>query len=200
MNAPALSSPASVRSIAPESLGALLRSGRSCAILDVRTPAEFDAAHLADTHLVPLSELSPAVLSKLQIPSGSELYLLCQSGGRARRAAEQLAAAGVSGCTVVEGGLEAWMAAGLPVERGSGSVLPLMRQVQIVIGLVSGVGAALAIWKHPLFGLIPLFTGAGLLFAGLTGTCGLALLLARMPWNQRRTRPAAGSCCAGGAQ
>jgi hypothetical protein len=106
-------------------------------------------------------------------------------------------------CCVVEGGLEAWTAAGLPVERGASRVLPLMRQVQIVIGLVSGVGAALAIWKHPLFALIPLGTGAGLLFAGLTGTCGLALLLARMPWNQRASSNAGGapgakaapSCC-----
>jgi hypothetical protein len=63
-------------------------------------------------------------------------------------------------------------------------VLPLMRQVQIVIGAVSGVGAALALAGDKRFALIPLVTGAGLLFAGLTGTCGLALLLAKMPWNR----------------
>jgi hypothetical protein len=59
-----------------------------------------------------------------------------------------------------------------------------MRQVQIVIGVVSAAGAALSVWKDPLFGLIPLFMGLGLLFAGLTGTCGLALVMARMPWNK----------------
>lgn len=201
MNAPVLSPPSPVRSISPHSLHAVLREGRPCTILDVRTPAEFESAHLPGTHALPLNELSPAALQKLALAPGTDLYLLCQSGGRARRAADQLAAAGVSGCTVVEGGLDACITAGLPVERGASSVLPLMRQVQIVIGLVSGIGAALAVWKHPLFGLIPLFTGAGLLFAGLTGTCGLALLLARMPWNQRGSKPgAATSCCSGGAQ
>jgi hypothetical protein len=106
--------------------------------------------------------------------------------------------------------MEAWVAAGLSVEKGTSRVLPLMRQVQLVIGLVSGTGAALAIWKHPLFALIPLFMSAGLVFAGATGYCGLALLLARMPWN-RQPRGGAGrggppataaSCCAtaGGQQ
>jgi hypothetical protein len=106
--------------------------------------------------------------------------------------------------------MEAWVAAGLPVEKGATRVLPLMRQVQLVIGLVSGTGAALAVWKHPLFALIPLFMSAGLVFAGATGYCGLALLLARMPWNRRPgdgtaqtgTRTGAASCCtpAGGQQ
>ena len=200
MNAPVLSPPSPVRSISPAALRALLRDGRPCAVLDVRTPAEFDSAHLPGAHALPLNELSPAALQKLALAPDAPLYLLCQSGGRARRAADQLAAAGVPGCTVVEGGLDACISAGLPVERGASPVLPLMRQVQIVIGLVSGIGAALAVWKDPLFALVPLFTGTGLLFAGLTGTCGLALLRARMPWNQRGSKPAATSCCSGGAQ
>lgn len=175
---------------------AILQQGGACRILDVRTPPEFEAAHLVGSVNQPLDHLNPADWRSTS--NAGPVYIFCQAGGRAGRAGEILAKAGVSN-TVIEGGLDAWTAAGFPVERGATSVLPLMRQVQIVIGLVAGTGAALAIFKHPLFALIPLFTSAGLLFAGLTGTCGLALLLARMPWN-RRSQPAgtkAGpSCCA----
>jgi len=85
---------------------------------------------------------------------------------------------------LVEGGTQAWIDAGLPVNRGESKVLPLMRQVQIVVGLVSAVGAGLALAVNPWFALLPLVTGCGLLFAGIAGFCGLALVLARMPWNK----------------
>jgi rhodanese-related sulfurtransferase len=194
-------------------LATVLRGGGVCRIVDVRTAPEFAAAHIAGSVNQPLDVLNPADWSDgadgaaqglRGIREGATsdsvgagvgagvgaadrsgpLYVLCQAGGRAGRAGEILAKAGVAN-VVVEGGLDAWTAAGLPVERGASRVLPLMRQVQIVIGLVSGTGAALAIFKHPLFALIPLFMAVGLLFAGLSGTCGLALFLARMPWNRR---------------
>jgi hypothetical protein len=84
------------------------------------------------------------------------------------------------------------MDAGLPVDRGQSRVLPLMRQVQITVGLISGAGAVLALAVNPLFAIIPLVTGCGLLFAGITGTCGMALLLAKMPWNRAQS---CGACC-----
>lgn len=187
--------------IHPARLAALLKEGGRALLLDVRSPAEYDAQHVTGSVLEPLDTLNPAEWASKT--NNGPLYVLCQSGGRASRAAALLAEQGVA-CCVVEGGLEAWTAAGLPVEKAASGVLPLMRQVQLVIGLVSGTGAALAIWKHPLFALIPLFTSAGLVFAGATGYCGLALLLAQMPWNQRRaTRRGAPtgagvatSCCA----
>jgi rhodanese-related sulfurtransferase len=193
--------------IQPARLAALLGRGVEARLLDVRSAAEYGTQHVKGAVLQPLDSLAPSEW-KASADAGP-VYVLCQAGGRAGRAAELLAKEGVA-CSVVEGGMEAWVAAGLPVEKGASQVLPLMRQVQLVIGLVSGTGAALAIWKHPLFGLIPLFTSAGLVFAGATGYCGLALLLARMPWNQRtgggtaQTGPRAGgaSCCApaGGRQ
>ncbi len=214
MNAPSfpVATSGSPRSVAPRALQGLRQSGQACVILDVRTPAEFDSIHVDGTHSIPLQELGPETLSRIPWSRGTPLYLLCQSGGRATRAAQQLAAAGVEDCVVVEGGVDAWIGAGLPVERGGGTVLPLMRQVQIVVGSVSGVGAALALWKDARFAWIPLLMGAGLLFAGVTGTCGLALVLARMPWNQRSRQGAqkgatsgargdsGGACCAGGAR
>jgi hypothetical protein len=95
----------------------------------------------------------------------------------------------------VEGGTQAWIDAGLPVNRGQSRVLPLMRQVQIIVGFLSAVGGLLALTVNKLFAILPLVVGSGLLFAGLTGFCGLALLLAKMPWN-RSSHCNSASCCA----
>jgi rhodanese-related sulfurtransferase len=160
-----------------------LEQGAPCRILDVRTGPEFEAAHLRSSVNHPLDVLNPEEWRDAAAKQSGPLFVMCQAGGRAGRAGQVLAKAGVS-CHVVEGGLDAWIAAGFPVERGASRVLPLMRQVQIVIGLVSGTGSALALFKNPLFAIIPLFMGAGLVFAGMSGTCGLALLMARMPWNR----------------
>jgi rhodanese-related sulfurtransferase len=179
-------------SIAPGELRRRLAEGAPALLLDVRSPAEFAAVHVPGAKLIPLADLDPAALQKLRGAEETPVYVLCQSGGRARRAVEKLEADGIRGCVLVEGGTQGWMDAGLPVNRGPGGVLPLMRQVQITVGAVSASGAALALFVHPLFAVIPLVMGCGLLFAGLTGTCGLALLLAKMPWNQAQ---ACGSCC-----
>jgi hypothetical protein len=121
--------------------------------------------------------------------------VLCQSGGRARRAIEKLKNGGVQCCVLVEGGTQGWIDAGLPVNLGKSRVLPLMRQVQITVGSLAATGALLALTVNKLFAIIPLAVGCGLLFAGLTGICGLALLLAKMPWNKSSfCNP--DSCCA----
>lgn len=170
--------------IAPRELHQLQASGQPAELLDVRTPGEFAAAHVPGAKLVPLDELDCAAFWKQRAAGDQPLYVLCQSGGRARRAIEKFQRAGFNGCILVEGGTQAWLDAGLPVNRGESKVLPLMRQVQIAVGFVSAAGAALALTVNPLFALIPLVTGGGLLFAGVTGFCGLALVLAKMPWNK----------------
>lgn len=151
-------------------------------LLDVRTPGEFRAAHVAGSISQPLDHLDPASLQTLLTP-GRACVVLCQSGNRARKAAERLKAAGLSGIFVVEGGLQAWQAAGLPVEKGAG-VLSLERQVRIGAGLLVLTGIALGTWVHPGFYGLSAFVGAGLVFAGITDWCGMGLLLARMPWNR----------------
>jgi rhodanese-related sulfurtransferase len=161
--------------------------------LDVRTPAEFEEAHIEGSVLHPLNNLAPGEIEKLA--SGkNNCVIICQSGSRARLAAAKLKASKLPGPCILDGGVQAWIDAQLPVIRGERKVLPLMRQVQITIGFVSAVGAALALVVDPRFAIIPLFTGCGLLFAGLSGFCGLALLLARMPWNQASSCNS-GSCC-----
>lgn len=173
-------------SIAPRDLQRRLADGRPAHLIDVRTPGEFAAGHVPGARLMPLDDLNPA---EFQSPRGDAgpIYVLCQYGQRARKAIARLESAGVTRCVLVEGGTQGWINAGLPVELSQPGGLPLMRQVQIVIGSVSGAGAILALTVHPYFALVPLVTGCGLLFAGLTGTCGLALLLAKMPWNRAKT-------------
>jgi len=188
--------PQSQNAIAARELQRLLAAGSPAELLDVRTPAEHAAAHVPGAKLVPAGELDAARYLRERAPGERPVYVLCQSGFRARRAVEKFQEAGFDGCVLVEGGMQAWLDAGLPVERGDSKVLPLMRQVQITIGLVSAAGAALALTVNPGFALIPLATGGGLLFAGLTGHCGLALLLAKMPWNHS-SKPPASACCLG---
>jgi rhodanese-related sulfurtransferase len=182
-------------SVSPRELHRRLDAGQPARLLDVRTPGEHAAAHVPGAKLIPLDELDAAAFCRERGSDASPLYVLCQSGERARRAIKKLESAGVHGCVLVEGGTQAWIDAGLPVDRRESHVLPLMRQVQIVVGSISAVGAVLAITVNPRFALIPLVTGCGLFIAGLTGFCGMALLLAKMPWNKTPSVKSA-SCCA----
>jgi len=182
-------------SIRPRELHRCLAAGQPAQLLDVRTPGEYAAAHVPGANLIPLDELDAADFCRQQGGDGKPVYVLCQSGGRARRAIDKLTRAGVQGCVLVEGGTQAWMDAGLPVNRGESRVLPLMRQVQITVGFLSAAGAALALTVSPYFAIIPLIIGGGLLFAGLTGFCGLAVLLAKMPWNKTSSGSPAAGCC-----
>jgi rhodanese-related sulfurtransferase len=184
----------SARAVSPVQLDRLLAADATAELIDVRTPGEFASGHVPGARLIPLDELDCVAFLKQRGPGNRPIYVLCQSGGRARRAIEKFQRAGFGGCVLVEGGTQAWVEAGLPVILGKSKVLPLMRQVQIAVGSVSAVGAALALWADPKFAIIPLIMGCGLLFAGLTGFCGLALVLAKMPWNKAGNQPSA-SCC-----
>jgi len=181
--------------ISAQDLQARLGSAtRPPVMIDVRTAPEYTDVHIAGTVPVPLDVLNPETLRQYQ---DGELVLVCLSGKRAERAAQKLAGAGFANLLVLQNGTQGWMDAGLPVVRGESGVLPLMRQVQLVVGLVSLTGALLALTISPWFALIPALTGAGLTFAGATGFCGLAQLLARMPWNRKSGCGSGSSCCAG---
>jgi Rhodanese-related sulfurtransferase len=157
-------------------------------LLDVRTPAEFEECHIEGSVLHPLSDLNPEEVKKLAAGRKSCL-VICRSGQRARQAAEKLRAGGLPNLQVLEGGVLAWEAAGLPLQRGA-KTLSLERQVRIAAGSLVFVGAVLGYFVHPAWIALSAFVGAGLVFAGITDTCGLALVLARMPWNTRRpSRP-----------
>jgi rhodanese-related sulfurtransferase len=161
-------------------------AGSCPALIDVRTPAEHAGAHVPGVVLMPLERLDPArVRAEMQPSPERPLHLLCKAGGRARQAGEKLEAAGVGPCVVVEGGTDAWVQAGYPVNRGEVKVISLERQVRIAAGCLVAAGTALGVFQHPGFLAIPALVGCGLIFAGVTDWCGMGLLLARMPWNQR---------------
>ncbi len=183
----------SLASIAPANLADLQTRG-VIDLIDVRTPAEFNSIHAVGARLMPLASFDPAAMAASRTaPPGTPFYLLCHSGMRATEAANRCLAAGISDIVVVTGGTKAWEAAGLPVVRGTGSSFGVERQVRCIIGAGVLTGAILGYVVHPAWIGLSGFFGAGLLFAGLSDTCALALVVARMPWN--RGAPAGGSCC-----
>ncbi len=159
-----------------------LSNGDNCQVVDVREYSEYETERVAGARLVPLSTFDRQVG---EIDRHRPVYLLCRSGKRAGMAAEKLHQLGYDDVRVVEGGMQAWTAAGHPVERGGSNVWSLERQVRFVAGSLVVIGALLAWLVHPAFIWLSAFIGAGLVFAAVTDTCGMAMMLARMPWNQR---------------
>lgn len=170
--------------ITPSDLALLIERDPSTRVLDVRTPVEYGAAHVAQARLLPLDSLDRGKVEAVFGGGTGPVYVLCKAGGRARKACDALAAQGLADAIVVEGGTDAWIAAGLPVERGRAAI-SLERQVRIVVGALNLTAAVLALAVSPWFAALCAFFGAGLLFAGITDWCGMGLMLARMPWNRR---------------
>lgn len=171
-------------SISPQQLFQKQSEGGEIDLIDVRTPAEFREVHATMARNVPLDKLKPAdLMSSRNGQSGQPLYVICRSGSRAAKACDKLMAAGYTDIVNVEGGTLAWEAASLPVERGR-KTISLERQVRIAAGFLALTGSLLGFFVHPYWFGLSAFVGAGLMFAGITDTCGMAMMLAKMPWNQ----------------
>lgn len=180
------------QTITPQQLENLRREGQPIDLIDVRTPAEYREVHVEYARNVPLDRLDASALRQERSATGEQpLYVVCRSGNRAKQACEKLQAAGVNSVVNVEGGTQACEAVGLPVVRGK-KTISLERQVRIAAGALVIIGAALGFWVHPLWIALAAFVGAGLMFAGITDTCGMAMLLARMPWNQVSEKSSSG--------
>lgn len=179
--------------ITANELNETLKSGRKVALIDVRTPAEHGEIHIEGSHLMPLDRLDADAAKRIATAS-EECVLVCRSGKRATTAHEKLAAAGCDKLKVLEGGVTAWDQAGLPVNRGR-KVMSLERQVRVGAGLMVLLGVILGTWVHAGFYGLSAFVGAGLVFAGITDWCGMAMVLAKMPWNQRSGVQCAGNSC-----
>jgi rhodanese-related sulfurtransferase len=151
-------------------------------LVDVREPDEHTRERIAGARLAPLSRIEAG---SLVTDPGKTLVFHCNSGNRTAQAAELLGLAGGDRACQLAGGLQAWKRAGLPVVVDRKAPLPLMRQVQIGAGSLVLLGTILTLLVSPWFLVIPGFVGAGLVVAGITGFCGMARLLARMPWNRR---------------
>lgn len=179
--------------ISPAKFAEQCKSARKIDLIDVRTPVEYREVHVEIARNVPLDQLNPAALMQARNGSADEpLYFICRSGSRGRQACEKLLNAGFPNVVNIEGGTLACMEAGLPVVRGAKSI-SLERQVRIAAGLLVLLGAVLGWFVHPAFIGLSAFVGAGLAFAGITDTCAMGMVLARMPWNQCSQNSS--SCC-----
>ena len=165
--------------ITPRDLADRLASQR-VQVIDVREPMEYASGHIAGSLNVPLSRLDQA-----DLPRGP-LVLVCQSGNRSSQGCTRLLQRQGDGQPVADlaGGIPAWEQAGLPLHRQSNAPLPLMRQVQIAAGSLVLLGLILSHAVAPGWIALTWFVGAGLMVAGITGFCGMARLLAVMPWNR----------------
>ncbi|MCC9607099.1 rhodanese-like domain-containing protein [Blastopirellula sp. JC732] len=180
--------------ISPAQLAEREKSGQPIELIDVRTPAEYREVHASSARNTPLESLDVnGVLKARRLEATQPLYVICRSGKRADQACRKFVAAGYENVVNVEGGTVAWEAAKLPVVRGK-KAMALERQVRIAAGSLVLLGAVLGLTVHPYFIGISAFVGAGLIFAGVTDTCGMAMMLARMPWNQVKGEPPANTC------
>jgi rhodanese-related sulfurtransferase len=155
---------------------------QSVTLIDVREPAEFAGERIPGAILVPLSQFD---FRKIPQTQETQVVVYCRSGNRSTIAAQKLLDAGYTAVAHLSGGITAWTDADYPTIVNRNAPISLMRQVQIVAGALVFTGTVLGAFVSPWFLLLSGFVGAGLMFAGITDTCMLAMLLARSPYNQR---------------
>lgn len=176
------STPIEARRLSVQTLQERLSSEDAPRVLDVRTPAEFETAHIPGSYNVPLDNLREH-RAELRAHLDEDVVLVCRTGGRAEQAEKALAEAGLPGLRVLEGGMVAWESNGAPVNRGK-QTWELERQVRLVAGslVLSSVLGSIVV---PELKWVAGGVGAGLTFAALSNTCAMGMLLAKMPWNRR---------------
>ena len=166
----------------PKTIQSLLNSDADAHLIDVRSPAEYRGTHVANSRNLPLDTLNPQAIQSL-VDEGAAIIFICQSGARSAKATQLLQAAGFGRVQSLEGGINKLQETGFPLEQGK-AVISLERQVRIAAGALVATGVALSLLVHPGFVALSAFVGLGLVFAGITNTCGMGMLLAKMPWNR----------------
>ena len=157
-----------------------MKEGRAV-LIDVREPDEWIKEHVPEAHLVPLSGFNP---DDFQKEHDKIAVFHCRSGGRTEAAAPQILRTGFREIYQLEGGIQGWREAGLPVNENAKAPISIMRQVQIAAGSLVVLGVLLAVLVNPWFVALSALVGAGLAQAGITGTCAMASVLKHMPWNR----------------
>jgi rhodanese-related sulfurtransferase len=163
-------------------LAELLAARDDVRLLDVRTPGEYESVHIPGAYNVPLDTLGEHA-AEIRATVDEPVVLVCQSGARAKRAEEALMGCSMTNVHVLDGGMNGWVEAGLQVNRGRRR-LSLERQVRIAAGAMAATGGVLALLVSAQWAILPAFVGSGLVFAGVTDRCGLAMVLSRLPWNR----------------
>jgi rhodanese-related sulfurtransferase len=164
-----------------------LNEGETNQILDVRDLHEYQTVHIANATLLPLGELEDNLAL---VRTDRPVYIVCGSGMRAKQACNKLLALGRENLFVLDGGMKAWLASGLAVERGKGSSWSMDRQVRFTAAILILIGISLAYTVSPTWIILSAFVALGMIVSAITYTCGMAMLLSNMPWN----RSCSGSC------
>jgi rhodanese-related sulfurtransferase len=150
-------------------------------LIDVREPGEYASDRIPEAKLLPLATFNASLVT---FDPNKTLVLYCQSGRRSTLVAQKLIEAGFSQVAHLKGGLPTWKNAGYATEKDQNAPISLLRQVQIVAGSLVVLGTLLGAFISPWFLILSGFVGSGLVFAGITNTCALAMLLAKLPYNQ----------------
>jgi rhodanese-related sulfurtransferase len=184
-----------IRTISPAELAHRQDNGEAPLLIDVRSAREYEQVRARDARWMPLDRFEPARLPELLDDPGAgrqrPVFLICQSGMRAEKAARQMLAGGLPNAIVVAGGTEAWARSGLPSVRKPGApTLSLEQQVQVSLGILLVLKVVFGFAIHPAFFLLVGGLGLGLVWAGVTRSCGLSRLIERMPWNRSPGAPA----------
>ena len=163
-----------------------LQKESSPCVIDLRTAAECQSESLHQTLNIPVQELTIETFDKAtdELNPDEPIYLLCQSGKRAEIAVKKLKDSNKS-LVIIEGGLNTLKAEGAEIVVGTTKAISLERQVRIAAGLIVMLGVIMSVFINEWYLLIPVFVGTGLVYAGISDNCGMALILARMPWNSQ---------------
>jgi rhodanese-related sulfurtransferase len=170
-----------LQNVDPSTLKNWLDNDRAV-LIDVREPSEYARERIDGARLVPLSGFDPQ-----SIPGeGDKIGVFqCRTGNRTSLAADQLAATGFTEIYHLDGGLEAWKAANLPVYVNRKAPIDITRQVQLTAGSLVVLGALLSATVSPWYVLLSGAVGAGLILTGITGSCMMARMLGVLPWNRK---------------
>ena len=170
--------------ITPLELQPKLAADSSLKLIDVRSPSEYQQVHAVGAIHVPLIGFDAAkVIQEHGLTNDQPVYLICKVGGRSQKACLLLQGAGLTSAVNVTGGTDRWVADQLPAIISDKKSFAIHRQVQLLAGGLAFAGAVLSFW-NPLFALLAAFIGAGLMFSGITNTCGMGTVLGKMPWNR----------------
>lgn len=172
--------PQGVQTLSPLELQRRLEAGDRFQLLDVRSASEHASGHIPGALNIPLEQVE---FRLEDLHAADPVVLICQSGNRASMCGELLRDS-KDGLLLLEGGVDAWANAGLPVLRSTASRWSIDRQVRLAAGLLVLLGTLGSLLLHPGWLYVAMFVGAGLTFAGLTNVCGMASLFAILPWNK----------------
>lgn len=172
-----------MKHITAEEAKELIENGGCSLLVDVRSAAEFRASHVPGAQNIPLDELEDKIGEEVK-DKDTTLYLMCSCGNRSGKGCAEMEAMGYHNVISIEGGIIEMKRLGIKIVEEEHHVISLERQVRIAAGSLVLTGVICGLMLNPNYFAISAFVGAGLVFAGITNTCGLGLLLARMPWNK----------------